>query len=29
VPQQGALVPSADSGFGLNVTLEDIERMKI
>jgi L-rhamnonate dehydratase len=28
VPQQGTLVPSADAGFGLNVTLEDIERMK-
>lgn len=29
VPQRGTLVPSGDAGFGLNITLEDLERMKV
>jgi L-rhamnonate dehydratase len=29
VPQQGVLVPSGEPGFGLNITLEDLERMKV
>ena len=29
VPENGTLIPSGDPGFGLGITLEDLERMKV